>query len=268
MTRQNMDSAEFSAMTLSRWQGRLAMATASLFVGLMCGCVAETSKTTPAPLPEVKKPPYVSLSLDDFDQYQGKPRKGVTIPPGEKTWTERNGVIVCTGRPRGYIYTKNEYRDFEVEFEYRFVNPPTSGEGLEKLNTGCLLYIQGEHRIWPDCLEVQGKYLEMAEIKSNKRGLIIRPDLLQDERREARLGLESKDAWNRLTIRGRNGSVHVLLNGESVSSCPATELVSGRIGFQSEGWPVEFRNIRIRDYAAGGASSKTGKTAGKKMSAD
>ena len=45
------------------------------------------------------------------------------LPGGEDpagTWSVADGVLVCTGRPIGYIRTEKTYRNFELTLEWRF----------------------------------------------------------------------------------------------------------------------------------------------------
>lgn len=189
---------------------------------------------------------FTTLTLADFEVYSGKLRKGEVKPDGP-TWREQDGVISCTGLPRGYLYTKKPYRNFVLEFEYRFPKPKNPAE-LETLNTGCLIYIQGEHRLWPACLEVQGKYVEMGMIKSNARSIKVMTNDEPRIRREFRH--PPGDSWNKLTVQSSEGALVVQLNGQTLGSSEPTSLKEGLIGFQSEGAPVEFRNIRIRTESA------------------
>ena len=73
--------------------------------------------------------------------------------PGTRTaevWQlQPDGVLICKGRPRGYLYTEQDYQDFTLQFEWRY--PP----GATNSNGGALVRMTGEHGIWPRCLEFQ-----------------------------------------------------------------------------------------------------------------
>lgn len=221
----------------------------ALCCALLAGCrVGEPPKKT---VPEEKDPLKEQfdknsrrLTLADFDRFTD-PKAG---KPAEPTWTEKEGVIRCTGRPRGYLYTKTSHRNFELHFEFKF-DKPKDPKKWPQLNTGCLVYGQGDHKLWPACLEVQGKYLEMAEIKSNVRGVKVETDAEKQVRDEAR---EEPGRWNRVVVRSREGALLVILNGRTIASSRPTRLKEGWVGFQSEGSPVEFRNVRILDIDMAG----------------
>src|SRR5438045_1179518 len=75
-----------------------------------------------------------------------------------KTWTVERGVLVCRGKPNGYVYTDQGFTNYLLRFDWRYVRP----EGLTsdadfKGNSGLLVHIQGEPKVWPRCVEVQGQ---------------------------------------------------------------------------------------------------------------
>ena len=52
---------------------------------------------------------WTELSLDDF----------VNVNGDADTWTEKDGVIVCTGKPVGGARTHKEYTNFELVLEWK-----------------------------------------------------------------------------------------------------------------------------------------------------
>ena len=52
--------------------------------------------------------------------------------------------------------------------------------------------------------------------------------------------------WNSIEIISKNGAITSKLNGAVICQSEAYELTEGPIGFQSEGAPIDFRNIRIK----------------------
>jgi hypothetical protein len=53
--------------------------------------------------------------------------------------------------------------------------------------------------------------------------------------------------WNHYYIRAVNGEVRLWVNGEEVSGGTACNPAEGNLCLESEGSPVEFRNLRIRE---------------------
>lgn len=52
--------------------------------------------------------------------------------------------------------------------------------------------------------------------------------------------------WNHYYIRAINGEVRLWVNGEEVSGGTNISPASGYLCLESEGSPVEFRNLRVR----------------------
>lgn len=147
---------------------------------------------------------------------------------------------------RGYFASTEQYGpDFTVSYEYRFPEAdPLGTEEIPGENTGCLLFIDETDKVWPRCLEVQGKWGETASIKSNARDVTVESELDEAARDAAR---KPPGDWNAMTIVSEGGALTVTLNGEQVATSQPTELTRGRIGFQAEGYPVEFRGVSISE---------------------
>lgn len=195
--------------------------------------VAEPMTAEPEPLFEWE-PDFQRLSLADF----------VPFPADADSWTERDDVLVCTGKPRGYLATRETFQNFTWRLEYRFVRPDDlKDETKFKGNTGFMIYITGEAKIWPVSLEVQGKHVQMAAIKEN--GGAEAPVVKDDEaaRKSARRPVGQ---WNALEILSRDGALSVTLNGVPISESEPNFLSSGNLGIQAEDHPFEVRRLRIR----------------------
>ncbi len=157
-------------------------------------------------------------------------------------FTVNNGVMICDGSPQGYIRTTNLFRDFELELEWRF--DPGHGGG----NTGVLLRVVGEDKVWPKSVEVQ--------LESGNAGDIWiidgYPVTVDPSRTEGRRTRRSRDGaelplgqWNQASIRVADGVLTVSINGTEVNRATGLNTDLGKIALQSEGAHVEFRNIRI-----------------------
>jgi hypothetical protein len=55
------------------------------------------------------------------------------------------------------------------------------------------------------------------------------------------------DEWNHYYARAINGEVRLWVNGEEVSGGTGCEPATGYLCLESEGSPVQFRNLRIRE---------------------
>ncbi|MBA3315816.1 MAG: DUF1080 domain-containing protein [Planctomycetota bacterium] len=169
-------------------------------------------------------------------------------PPTEKgslNVSQDGDSILLQGDARGYLHSKKPYRDFTLRLDVRWPNTAELPEDERaNANTGMLVFITGADKIWPKCLEVQGKWSELGHIKSNAKDVTVevRDDQAARERARKPVG-----EWNSLEIVAKDGALTSILNGVKIAESDPTELREGRIGFQAERFDVEFRNVRIRE---------------------
>lgn len=161
---------------------------------------------------------------------------------------EARNVLVCHGSPTGYIKTTKDYKNFILRLDWRYTEEARPGS-----NSGVLLRVSGEDRLWPQCLEAQlmngnpGDIILLGEFKATPM-----EGVQQTGRRIPR----SKDMeraigkWNRYEITCQEGVVELKVNGELVNRVTNADVLAGPIALQSEGAPIEFRNIRIIDLDA------------------
>lgn len=159
--------------------------------------------------------------------------------PASAVWSVRDGVIVCAGKPNGYARTLQMYRDYQLRLEWRF----PSGPG----NSGVFVHISGKDKVWPTCLEAQLKSGEAGQVRCNG-GSKVTELTPASSIAVARIGPESEKPvgeWNRCDIVCRGNTVTVHINGVMQNKVTGASVSAGAIGLQSEGKPVEFRNIVI-----------------------
>ena len=174
------------------------------------------------------------LKLSDFEAFGSE----------TDTWSATDDGLKCSGKPRGYLYSKQPYQNFTLRLEYRFPRPDTlKDEAKFKGNTGFLVYITGEHKLWPVCLEVQGKHVQMAAIKENGGA---QPVTATDDDAARQRARKPVGKWNQIEIVSREGALSVSLNDTPISTCEPDFLSEGPIGIQAEDHPFEVRRIRIR----------------------
>ncbi len=190
---------------------------------------AEASQSAVLPDSEGFRP----LRLRDFDAFAA----------GPDTWREEGGLLTTTGKPKGYIYSRRSYRNFTWRGEFRFP-PQGDPDQADQSNTGFMLAIQEPHKVWPRSLEVQGKWVEMAHIKSNGG---VAPLMVNDDQASREAARKPVGDWNAIEVTVREGTVSSVLNGQAICVSEPGEVLEGRIGLQAENFPVEFRNLRIRE---------------------
>jgi hypothetical protein len=185
--------------------------------------------------------------------FNGKDLEGFAFHLGKKgadnngTYTVKDGIIVVSGKPSGYMYTKKSYSKYTLEYEWTFKRP----EGLKddkkfKANSGCLVHIGEKNAlgVWPRCIEVQGMYHQAGLILPIPRN--VKCKRTEDKAARAKV-LKPVGEWQTTRIEVDGGNMTISLNGTVVSTVSDCELTEGPIGFQSEGKEIHLRNIRIRE---------------------
>jgi hypothetical protein len=161
------------------------------------------------------------------------------------TWIVEDGTIKCSGVPTGYFATGRSYRNFVLRLDFRYVRPADLlDDATFPGNTGYLCYISGEPKVWPRCVEVQGRNRDVGRILALGG---VPPVASTDNPAARKEALRPVGEWNSLEIISQDGALTAVLNGTTVCTSAAGELREGPIGFQSEGREVHFRHLRIKE---------------------
>ncbi len=158
-----------------------------------------------------------------------------------QTWSVTNGVIHCTGKPIGYLRTTQSYSNYFLTVEWRFVKIAPKAD-----NTGILVHIQPPDKVWPQCVQVQGKHdrqgdlflMEGAEAKEHKGMDKNTPVPMRGPSQENPIG-----EWNKAETICIHNKVESFINGKFVNEITECTLNSGYIGIQSEGGDIEIRTV-------------------------
>jgi hypothetical protein len=157
-------------------------------------------------------------------------------------WSLRDGIIYCKGKPNGFLRSKKVYRNFILRAEWRFEPEGWVGAPEKWPNAGFFIFANEIKDTWPVSLEVQGYHGEAGslfgvrggKVEGAKRGPFVtdRPPL---------------GSWDKYEITAREGHVLVVLNGKLVNEGRNAVPAEGNICLQSEGWPVQYRNVAVKE---------------------
>ena len=171
------------------------------------------------------------------------------VEKGDPTgvWRIEGGVLQCAGDPPGYCYTEKKYKDFTLRFDWRFPRPADLKDDSKfNGNSGYLLWVGDEHKIWPYCLECQGMNKQAGYIYFVGQKGKEKNKFEYDDKARAK-AVKPVGEWNTYEIIAKKGTVVVNINGVKVSTVSSHEYTeAGHIGFQSEGAEIHWRNIRIK----------------------
>ena len=201
-----------------------------------------------------EEPGWVAVGLSDFQNANCK----------EDTWSENEGLIQCNGNCVGVIRSKESYTNFEMIVEWRHLkHAGNSGifvwsplESIDALKDNQL----------PSGIEVQVLdlgYKEQYEKGGNKAdwftchgdvfpvgasNMSPYEPMAPNGKRRFPTAEHSKgiNEWNHYYIRAINGEVRLWVNGHEVSGGSQCQPATGYIALESEGAPIDFRNLKIR----------------------
>lgn len=202
-------------------------------------------------------PGWRTLTFDDF----------VNVNCDADTWSAQDGMIHCKGLPVGVARLKKTVKNFELVLEWRHLKPAgnsgvfvwVTAESLAKLNNRARL---------PSGIEVQvldHGYLTNYEQQTGKKadwfttnGDVFSvgtssmkpfPPIAPDGRRSFPRKNLSKGVgeWNHYYVRGINGEVRLWVNGEEVSGGSDCHPAEGYLCLESEGSPIDFKKLRLRE---------------------
>ncbi len=155
----------------------------------------------------------------------------------------KDGEVTLTGRPNGYFATKTPYRNYLLEFEWRYDRPADLGsDAAFHGNSGLLIHIEKPHKIWPKSIEAQLFHPDAGHVFAI-RGARFQGSKNAEAQKRA---VKPVGQWNQQKVLCRDGSIVCEINGVEVSRGTGAEPDRGVIGWQSEGNPIHFRNIKIK----------------------
>ena len=196
----------------------------------------------------------VNAEESDFvPLFNGKDLSGwVNVNCAPSTFSVKDGMIRCTGKPTGVMRTERHFENFILELEWRHIKP--------KGNAGLF--------IWSDAVTAPGvpftRSIEVQILDGRNtetytshgdvfaiHGATLVPDrphpggsmrCLPSERRA-----NPSPEWNHYRVECNDGVIKLAVNGKVVSGVSKCNPRKGYICLESEGSEVHFRNIRIKE---------------------
>ncbi len=158
------------------------------------------------------------------------------------SWRVEDGMVRCTGKPNGFLRSRKVYRNFIFRAEWRFQAEGWTQAPGKWPNAGFFINAGAVRDGWPMSQEVQGHFGEAGSLFGVRGGKITgawRGPMVKDR---PPLG-----SWDRYEITQRDGHVRVGLNGKLVNEGSDAFPSEGNVCLQSEGWPVDYRNVEIKE---------------------
>lgn len=162
-------------------------------------------------------------------------------------------MIRFYGNKIGYLMSEKSFSNFQLRVEFRWNTDSTFSRKSNKKNSGIMYLVPPETPdiLWPKGIQFQlkeaatGDFVFLQDVTLNING----------KRTEAGKSVTSAriiDAekpfgeWNTAVITSLNGKIKQELNGKIVNEGTDPMISEGRILLQYEGYPIDFRKIRIK----------------------
>ncbi|MCL2710801.1 MAG: DUF1080 domain-containing protein [Planctomycetaceae bacterium] len=160
-----------------------------------------------------------------------------------------DGRLLCTGKPFGYLVTKESYKNYKLAVEWRW---PT---GTPPTNSGIFIKVTDmpKDSFLPKSIEAQLQHRNAGDLWAFHGRTITEPAPRLRNAENAAIGRfmgvakshmaeNEPGQWNSMEILCTGSLVVVTVNGKIVNWTTGAEPIEGRVGFQSEGDRIEFRN--------------------------
>jgi hypothetical protein len=167
----------------------------------------------------------------------------------------KDGEIITTGKPTGFLRTEKQYENFIADFEWMHVNTKEVGNSgffvwADPLPAVGTPYTRGiEVQVLVN-LEKEGYYTSQGDLFSI-HGATCKPDrphphgwarCLPSERR-----CKGGGEWNHYVVIARDGVLKLHVNGKEVSGLSECKPCKGYLALESEGAECHFRNLKIKE---------------------
>jgi hypothetical protein len=191
----------------------------------------------------------------------------VAVNGNDSTWSWQGDVIVCSGEPIGVIRSRDVFTNFELVVEWRHLKPggnsgifvwtpaaalaglqpgslPTEGIEVQVLDHAFTEQYESSSGRKADWFTTHGDVFPVGAAKMSP----FPPTSPAGDRSFPRKRLSrGVGEWNHYYMRCINSEVRLWVNGEEVSGGFDCTPSKGYLCLESEGAPVEFRSLRVRE---------------------
>jgi len=188
----------------------------------------------------------------------------INVNTAEDTWSVRDGLLVCTGKPIGVMRSEKQYENFLLHIEWRHME--AGG------NSGVFVWSEGtvpEGRQLPKGVETQMLELDWVNLHKDKdgnpqpiayvhgelfgaNGAVTEPDNPRGSRSKSiENRCKGKGEWNVYDVVCVDGVIKLSVNGKFVNGIRNSSVKKGYLCLESEGAEIHFRNIQLLELPPG-----------------
>ena len=179
-----------------------------------------------------------------IELFNGKDLSGLkVVAASPETFKVKDGVIECNGKPNGYIATDKSFKNYHLKFEVKYPKPKDlTDDAAFKGNSGVLIHITGDHKVWPKCVEAQGMNKDMGNLFAIQGA----KGSFKKDAEAQKKAIKPVGEWNLFEVASKDGELTVKINGTQVATGKG-DVTEGPIGWQAEGAEIHFKNIKLKE---------------------
>jgi hypothetical protein len=204
------------------------------------------------------------------DLFNGKDLTGwVNVNTDPDTWSVKDGMIICHGKPHGVMRTEKEYENFVLHVEWMHMEPGgnsgvfawSSDKPVAPSPFPSGIEIQMLELQWPELHKKDGVTPPLAYVHGELfgvNGVKIIPD---NPRGPRSMSIENRckgrGEWNVYEVVAVDGAMKLSVNGKFVNGFHGSSQKKGYLCLESEGAEIHFRNIKILELPPGVPATQT-----------
>jgi len=152
-------------------------------------------------------------------------------------------TLICDGdRGHEMLRSDRQYGDFTLHVEWRFT--PIPGNPQPRYNSGVFVrssadgmyFVQGQVGPGPSVWLFADYLVDGKKVRVNLRETMTAQKTLPP------------GEWNTFEMTAQGTTVTLKENGDAIGTFDKVPVASGYIGLEAEGFRIEFRNVKIREF--------------------
>ena len=188
---------------------------------------------------------FLSCGERETKLFNGKDLTGWTFhvqadstATAEDVFGVKDGVITIAGQPFGYMITDRSFSDYKLHLEWRWPGEPS--------NSGIFLHAEPIDAVWPRCAEVNLMNGRAGDMIASGGGGSAFEELKEGRFLRSTVDSAEKPAgeWNTAEIVCKGNFIQAYVNGVLMNEAHF-DRSEGPVALQSEGGPLEIRNVFI-----------------------
>ncbi len=183
-----------------------------------------------------------------FNGYAFSKQTGKVDP--DSLFQTGKGTIALDGKTIGYLMSNEVYKNFKLTAQFRWM---VKSDQNKKRNSGLMYYVakDQEDALWPSGIQYQiksnstGNFILLKNVSLAVNDSVIGPGASINVNHFSDAEKEHGE-WNLIEIEAEGDHVKQYLNSVLVNEATKPSVTEGRILFQYEGSPIEFKDIKVK----------------------